>query len=125
MKRDPQWRDTMVRVEGEAASGLEATFAENWLEASGEMLMSPVYFPFRAAAGGRTDALVATSSPTSGRSTEARVLMQALIAKAQRTIHITNPYFLPDKSLRRELVGAVKRGVDVIIVTPGTKNDHL
>lgn len=51
--------------------------------------------------------------------------MQALIAKAQRTIHITNPYFLPDKSLRRELVGAVKRGVDVTIVTPGTKNDHL
>ena len=70
--------------------------------------------------------LVVTSSPTSGRSAEARVLLQTLIAKATRSIHITNPYFLPDKNLRREMVKAVReRGVDVTILVPGTKADHL
>jgi cardiolipin synthase len=66
------------------------------------------------------------SSPTSGRSTEARVLFQSLLAKATRRIHITNPYFLPDKSLRDEIVKAIReRGVEVTIITPGAKNDHL
>src|SRR5207248_5929746 len=30
------WRDTMVRVTGGLVKGLQTSFAENWLEASGE-----------------------------------------------------------------------------------------
>jgi cardiolipin synthase len=122
---DPRWRDTMVRLEGEAATGLAMTFAENWLESGGEMLISPDYFPFHAAQGD-TNALVVTSSPTSGRSTEARQLFQGIVAKAAKSIHITNPYFMPDKSLREELVKAIReRHVEMTILVPGTKNDHL
>jgi cardiolipin synthase A/B len=124
VKNDPQWRDTMVRVEGAAAADLSATVAENWLEASGEVLVAPEYFPAAAGTGG-TRALVVTSSPMVGQSTEARVLFQALVAKAAHTIHITNPYFLPDRNLRQELVKAVQRGADVTILVPGAMNDHL
>ena len=42
----PRWRDTMFRVEGEAVASLQATFAENWLESSGEILIGRDYFPF-------------------------------------------------------------------------------
>ena len=123
--KDAQWRDTMLRFEGEAATGLNSTFSENWLEASGEMIMAPDYFPFHKS-GGETTALVVTSSPTTGRSTEARILFQALLAKAARSIHITNPYFLPDKSLREEMIKAMReRKVEVKIVVPGAKSDHL
>ena len=123
--KDPKWRDTMVRLEGDAVTGIEATFSENWLEASGEMLVAPKYFPEQTPHGG-TKALVVTSSPTTGRSSEARVLLQTLIAKATHSIHITNPYFLPDKNLRQELVKAIReRGVDVTVLVPGSKNDHL
>ena len=114
----------MVRVEGEAAAGLDGTFAENWLEASGEVLVAPEYFPSTPGPG-QTNALVVTSSPMAGRSTEARVFFQAMFAKAGRSIHITNPYFLPDKSLRQELVKACERGAEVTILVPGKKNDHL
>ena len=125
VRKDPRWRDTMVRLEGEAATGLSASFAENWLESAGEMLISPEFFPYRAGAG-KTDALVVTSSPTSGRSTEARILFQALVAKAARSIHMTTPYFLPDKSFRREITKAIReRKVEVAIIVPGGKNDHL
>lgn len=123
--KDAQWRDTMLRFEGEAATGLNSTFSENWLEASGEMIMAPDYFPFHKG-GGETTALVVTSSPTTGRSTEARILFQALLAKAARSIHITNPYFLPDKSLREEMIKAMgERKVEVKIIVPGAKSDHL
>jgi cardiolipin synthase len=123
-KHDPQWRDTMLRFEGPAAASRNATFAENWLEASGEVIVAPEYFPDNPGQGS-TNALVVTSSPMAGRSTEARVLFQSLVAKATKSIHITNPYFLPDKSLREELVKAVKRGAEVTMVVPGAKNDHL
>ena len=54
------------------------------------------------------------------------MLFQSLMAKAAKSIHITNPYFMPDKSLRQELVKAVReRKVDVTIIVPGKKNDHL
>jgi cardiolipin synthase len=114
----------MVRVEGEAVMGLQGTFSENWLEAFGELLASPRYFPAQPAAGAST-ALVISSSPSRGRSTEARILFQSLIAKAARTIHITTPYFLPDESLRNEIAKAIReRGVEVGILVPGNKADH-
>jgi cardiolipin synthase len=119
-----RWRDMMARIEGEAVSGLEATFAENWLESAGEVLMRPELFPFRKA-DGNVPVVVVNSSPTSGRSTQARVLFQALLATARSRIYLTTPYFLPDTSLTAELVRAKERDVDVRILVPGTKTDHL
>jgi cardiolipin synthase len=118
-----RWRDTMFRVEGPAVTGLQATFSENWLEASGKVLTGTEYFPFPTRMGGST-ALIVTSSPTSGRSTPARVLFQVLVAAARERIDISTPYFLPDKSLSDELVRASKRGVKVRILTPGALTDH-
>jgi cardiolipin synthase len=120
----PRWRDTMVRVEGEAVTGLQSVFAENWLEASGEIIAGRDYFPFTRAAEQNTT-LVIGSAPTAGGSTTARVLFQTLLASASKTIYITTPYFLPDFSARSELIRAIKeRGVDVKIVVPGRHMDH-
>ena len=123
--KHPRWRDTMVRVEGEAVPNLQATFAENWLAASGELLIGDAYFP-PAACLHQTAAMVINSTPTVGGSTRARVLFQLLLASAKRTISITTPYFLPDKSLMHELCRALEeRRVKVRILTPGRKSDHL
>jgi cardiolipin synthase len=123
--RHPRWRDTMFRIEGPAVTALQSTFAENWLESSGELLTDPGYFPY-CDAGGDTVAMVINSSPTVGASTRARMLYQALLAAAQKSIHITTPYFLPDKSARDEMIRAMKeRGVNLQIVTPGSHSDHL
>ena len=118
-----KWRDTMVRFEGDSVAGLQGAFAENWLEASGEILTGWKYFPSMKPVI-RTPALVVASAPTTGQSTKARVLFQTLLASASKSIYITTPYFLPDTSGRNELVRAVKRGVDVRIVVPGHKTDH-
>jgi len=123
-KGKPGWRDTMIRVEGEAVANLQATFAENWLQAAGELLVGSAYFP-DIQCPVATTTLVVNSTPTVGGSTRARILMQLLIASAKFDIAITTPYFLPDKTLKRELCGAVERGVKVRILVPGTKSDHL
>jgi cardiolipin synthase A/B len=120
----PRWRDTMVRVHGEAVTNLQATFAENWLAASGELLAGQAYFP-KIDCPHPIAAMVVNSTSTVGGSTRARVLFQLLLASARRSISITTPYFLPDKSLTRELCRAIERGVKLRILVPGRKADHL
>ena len=72
-----------------------------------------------------TPSLVVNSSPSARRSTRARILFQMLLASAQKSILITTPYFLPDRSARAEMVRAIKeRGVEIQIVVPGLKSDH-
>jgi cardiolipin synthase len=134
-RADPRWRDTVVRVAGDLVIGLQTTFAENWLEAAEEVLTGREYFPAcarmtsddPASAGEQDDVagFVVISTPSAGRSTRARVLFQTLLASAKHTVYVNSPYFLPDRSVRRELIRAVARGVTVKVVVPGEHSDHL
>ncbi len=120
----PPWRDTMFRVRGEAVASLQSVFIENWLEATGDLLNPREYVAVDSDAGD-TPAMVVGSTPSAGGSTRARVLLQTFIASAKERVLINNPYFIPDESLRSELIRAAKdRGVDVKIITPGEKSDH-
>jgi cardiolipin synthase A/B len=123
--KNPRWRDTMFRIEGEMVASIQAGFIENWLESSGEILTGRCYFPPNEAKD-RMDAIVVDSSPSTGGSTRARILYQTMLASAQKTIHITTPYFLPDRSARAEMLRAIhKRGVEIKIIVPGKHSDHL
>jgi cardiolipin synthase len=114
----------VCRIQGDAVSSVQATFVENWLEATGELLTEDEYFCFNEAPCENVT-LVVDSSLTSGQSTRARMLFQTLMASAKESIEITTPYFLPDKGLRRELIRAVDRGVKVTVLCPGNYNDHV
>ncbi len=124
----PRWRDTMVFIEGPAVSALQGTFVENWLEASGEVISDPAFFPIITSSGtqgdGGSPAMVVNSSASAGGSTRARILFQTLLASAKSTIYMSTPYFLPDDDARNDLIKAVKRGVTVKIITPGKQSDH-
>jgi len=121
--KNKRWRDTVVRVEGDVVSNLQATFAENWLNSCGELIAGPEYFPIITREEAQT-AMIVNSSPSAGGSTRARILMQSLIAAAHQSIMITTPYFLPDVSLQEEIARARRRGVQVKIITPGKHGDH-
>lgn len=124
----PPWRDTMVRLEGTIVTSVQAAFAENWLESTGHLLTDPGSFVHCRALSippsGGAEAIVVTGTPSAGRATRARMLFQLLIAGARSSIRITSPYFLPDRSMRAELRGAVLRGVRVQVVVPGALNNH-
>ena len=121
---EPPWRDTMLKVSGELTTGLQVAFAQNWLESTGEILVSPETYPVKAAPARGISGMVVISAPSPARSSRARVLFQVLLASARKSIDINSPYFLPDESARRELETAVARGVRVRIITPGDANNH-
>jgi cardiolipin synthase A/B len=123
------WRDTMLGVRGDLVKGLQTSFAENWLEAAGEVLPEAEFAedastPPRLFSPGDRVGLVVNSTPSAGRSTRARLLFQILIASARESITICSPYFLPDRSLLAELEGAARRGVPVTVLTPNKWNNH-
>jgi len=116
------WRDTMARVEGPVVAAIQGVTAENWLECCGEILTGSDYFPDLKPCGDTT-AFVIRSSP-SDRATASRVTFQLLLEGADRTVRISTPYFLPDKALRRALVGMAERGVQLTIIVPGRHTDQ-
>jgi cardiolipin synthase len=122
MRWHKPWRDTMVRIEGPVVAALQGVAAENWLECCGEILTGPAYFPSLRQVGDTT-AFVVKSSP-SDRATASRVTFQTLMEASDHSIHISTPYFLPDRSLRRALVETARRGVRITVIVPGRKTDQ-
>ncbi len=126
----PSWRDTVFRFDGEVVSGLQSTFAENWLESSGEILTDKDCFPMARTREPdpeiQTSGIVVNSTPSAAHGTRAHILYQTLLAYAGTSIQITTPYFLPDRSTLEEIVrAATQRGVKVTVLTPGKHADHL
>ena len=118
-----QWRESNVRFEGPAVMQLQAAFSAAWAEATGELITGSLFFPptgFQPV--GTTHAGLLYASPTAG-STPAERFLALTITGAQKTLYIANSYFVPDEDFRRLLMRAVKRGVDVRVLTVGPKTD--
>jgi cardiolipin synthase len=47
------------------------------------------------------------------------------IAGARRSIHVTNPYFVPDRPLAEAFIAAARRGVRVVVLVPGVIDHAL
>lgn len=120
---EDQWRESNVRFEGPAVMELQAAFAVAWAEATGELLTGPLFFPrtgFQPV--GPTRAGLFFAAPTAG-STPAERFLALTISGARKTLYIENSYFVPDDDFRRALEHAVKRGVDVRVLTVSDKTD--
>ena len=121
-RREGHWRDTDVRVEGPAVGWMQAAFAENWREATHEVLGGPAYFPGQHPPAGEVRVQIVRSSPTSGGHAVYTMVLLAM-ASARRAIFLTNPYFVLDARMTDALIDAARRGVRVVALTPG-KIDH-
>jgi cardiolipin synthase len=114
------WRETNVRFEGPAVHQLQAAFAAAWAEATGTLFSGRATLAANDGAGPLAGLLYAT--PTLG-STAAERFFAMTIAGARRTLYITNSYFAPDKNFVGLLADAARRGVDVRILTGGSRTD--
>src|SRR5688572_3739553 len=113
------FRDITARVEGPVVAQLQSAFAENWIEETGEVIAGTNIFPELEPAGDMK-AHVVWTSPAGSPST-LKLLHYMAIHVARKSITIQNPYFLPDPDARDSLLEAVKRGVAVRIMIPGTE----
>ena len=115
------WRDTHYEVEGPAVAQLQQAFIDNWLETRAELLHGDDYFPKIEPAG---ELLCQAFKSSAGEGSDsARLMLLVSIAAARKVIRIANAYFIPDDLCRRTLVDALRRGVRVEIITPGTDTD--
>lgn len=118
-----QWRETNVRFEGPTVAALQAAFASGWAEATGELLTGDMFFPAIAfAEGGNVNAGLMHSLPTIGSTTAERFLALS-IAGASKSLYVSNSYFVPNDDFCNLLIKAVRRGVDVRVLTASSNTD--
>jgi cardiolipin synthase len=120
--RNPdEWRDNHYRVTGPVVADMQAAFAENWLEASDEVLLGELFYPEQQASG---DAFAqhVKSSPSGGSSSMHQMMLLA-IAAAENHLRIGMGYFAPDDVIMRQMLDARRRGVEIDILIPGAEID--
>lgn len=115
------WRDSHFRVAGPVVSQMQATFMDNWIKVSGEILHGQAYFPDLQAVG-NSPAQMFSSSPSGGSDNMALMYHMALTA-AEKTVDLSMAYFVPDDLSLQILIDALERGVRVRLITPGPITD--
>ena len=136
ISRDPKfgyWRDTHLRITGDAVVSLQIRFALDWNYATHENLFTNMaYFEpqdradlVRAMQTGEKR-LLAIQIVASGPDTLDRQIRNnylELFHKARKNIYIQTPYFVPDDAILSALKIAARSGVDVRLMIP-CKPDH-
>jgi cardiolipin synthase len=116
------WRDTHVRIEGDAVRWLQLTFLDDWYYATGYAERSTDYFPPRT---GKGDELVQIVASGPDRDVEPiQRLFFAAMTTARSRVYVTSPYFVPDDAILAALTTAALRGVDVRVLVP-RRSDSL
>ena len=120
--RSPEeWRDNHYRVEGPAVSDMQAAFAENWLEASNEVLRGNKFYPAQYNHG-PIIAQHVKSSPGGGSGSMHQMLLIALSA-SKTHVRIASAYLVPDSVMVAQLSELSLRDVRVDIIVPGNNTD--
>lgn len=111
------WRDTHLRIVGEAVAALQYSFAIDWDFTTHNLLASPAIHNDRTI--DRPDYLVQmmSSGPTNRWNNISFVFFKA-ITLAKRCVYIQTPYFLPSDSLLKALQSVALAGVDVRLMIP-------
>jgi len=121
--QDPDhWRDTHVRVHGPVVRHLQGAFVENWLEATGDVLIGEGFLPPLEPVDGGGPMQVVRSNAGVG-DTNIEVLYFLAIESAKRTLDLTAAYFSPRPAFIEALCEAGQRGVRVRLLVPGEHID--
>lgn len=122
-----RWRDTQVRLEGEAAAVLQVVFLVDWYNATGEDLFAADRFPSLANGvppptpedADASDAYVPVQILTSGPDSEWRAIRQlyfAMIMSAQHRVRLQSPFFILDATIAEALRAAALAGIVVEVM---------
>jgi len=121
------WKDTGIRLEGEAVKSLTRMFLEMW---NGMKKTDTDYEKYFSGCSGdyvsveKGFAQPYADSPLDNEKVGENVYLN-LIQYATQKIYIATPYLIISDEMQRMLVLAAKKGVDVRIVTPGIPDKKL
>ncbi|MVX65130.1 cardiolipin synthase [Clostridium chromiireducens] len=127
INEDPEfgfWRDTHVRIEGDAVNALNERFLLDWGHASGEEIND--YNRYSEGVNknlGDVGIQIVTSGPDH-KEEYIRNSYLKLINNAKKNLYIETPYLVPDSPILEALKISALSGIDVQIIIPG-KPDHF
>ena len=122
-KNIPPWRDTAIEIHGPAVAQIDAAFADSW-ECAGSRHYVAVELPVANEPGPDDGADGVTISVIAGRPDVMGLyrLEQLVADMAQRTLWLTDGYFVATAGYVRSLAAAARAGVDVRLLVPGSSN---
>jgi len=123
-KRFGHWRDTHIRIIGDAVKDLEMRFAMDWNDCAHPYRLMPknVYYPPLPPTDGIPMQIVSSGPDT--RRSHVYYGYAKMIAEADKRIFIQTPYFAPDENIFEALRMAALAGIDVRIIIPAHP-DHF
>lgn len=118
------WRDTHIRIKGEAVNDLNDRFLLDWCYASDEEIYDfSKYYMKEKNENGDVGIQIVTSGPDHNEEYIKNSYIK-LINNAKKSVYLETPYFVPDLPVQEALRIAALSGVDVRIIMPD-KPDHL
>ena len=120
-KKFGYWRDTHLRIDGDAVRNMQTRFILDWNQASRDHIVYEDRY-YNALPKGDVGVQIVSSGPDSDWEQIKHGYIK-MIMSAKEFVYIQTPYFIPDESLRDALRIATLSGVDVKIMIPN-KPDH-
>ena len=122
-----QWKDTGIRLEGDAVQSLTATFLEMWNAANDRNNNEDFskYFirsEYKAAQNGFVQPYA--DSPMDDEQVGEEVYI-SMVNKAEKYCWFITPYLIITDEMTHALCLAAKRGIDVRIITPGIPDKKM
>ncbi|WP_010531513.1 cardiolipin synthase [Lentibacillus jeotgali] len=115
------WRDTHLRICGDAVANMQTRFIMDWNQASRhDIVYDERYYAYGK--NGDVGVQVVSSGPDSDWEQIKNGYIK-MIMSAKEYVYIQTPYFIPDDSLQDALRIAALSGVDVKVMIPN-KPDH-
>jgi cardiolipin synthase len=111
------WRDTHLQIQGPVVADFQKLFMNTWARQKGPALPDRKYFPKLAKKG--EEIVRAIGSASDAPYSQIYLTLLSALEHAERTVHLTNAYFVPDPQLIKALTDAAQRGVDVQFILPG------
>lgn len=124
-KKFGHWRDTHIRIHGDAVLSMQSRFLMDWNATAEEkeLLTQTIdYFPEISQLPGRAMVQIVSSGPDNDMKQIKQGFMR-MFASARSEITIQTPYFIPDSAVLETLEIAVMSGVRVRLMIPN-KPDH-
>lgn len=117
-KRFGYWKDTAVKIEGEAVKSFTVMFLQMWnLTERGEEDYEKYILPPEHFHGGKGFVIPYNDDPTN-RLDIAECVYLDIINQAKQYVHIMTPYLIIDNEMITALTFAAQRGVDVKLILP-------
>lgn len=122
------WRDADIKLEGPAVADTMKAFVRNWDELGGELSegdKQKLFPKLSEVTGGPSVRVVQSNPEVKGLVGTTDKLYLRAIENATKSITIENAYFLPPPELRKALIDASRRGVEIKVMSNSKASNDM